>query len=561
MKIITFLKNNYLYLFILTVLLVITIINIQPGRYIMGLDSITPYFGSEAIIDKITGNNTSLFFSYFPISLLLPIFSFLQKISIPFWVINQAFIFFCLWFGVLGAGIMTTHLTSNPNNDSDFEKQKLFFFGSLLYLTNLCTIWIFNQPNFFFLSAFASIPWIIVLIVKANLKTRINYIYFVPFFISLILFLQTTINLVTTITYLTAVVLISLWILRRNIKLRQFTIPVTRDIVLITIGILFILQIILIFLGSNEFVISKLVQHYNSIQSNGLTTQITQDLQASSILRNTFINNILFRNSWIETHNSVDGLLFQNLAFYQSYIITFIGLLPFIGSILALILATNSERRNIFKLNLVIILGLLLMSSLAIKLFQETPILREVLRWSGSKFWPFTILPIVLITSNFLAKSKIKVITIFMFLAISLIYIFPIFQGKLFSKTLITKLPEQYLSIDSHIVKGEKYYYLPTPESLYFYQYKFGYFGSDFLSYMTKGDGQTSGVISYFSHSKDYSRLINSLNKCEQSFYVKNIIWDENLLNSESQIQIINCLRNNYTEVANLNGIILYEKK
>jgi hypothetical protein len=544
--------KKYLSLFVISIIVFIVIgLNIHKDSFIFGLDNMSPFFNSQSIIDKVFSNNGSQFFAYFPMLFILPFFETLKALNIPLWLINQSYLFISLWLGVIGAG----YLSKNVLSKFKIENKYSFIFGSLFYLANLCTYWIFNQPNYFFVAAFASIPWLIEWGISILTKRKSNSFVIIFRIIALVLFFQTTINLVSTITYTFSILLI-ITALSFGEKLtkkdyRDFGIKIVMGI----ISILILWQAGLYISGNREFVISKLYNHYTSIQSNSMTESITKDLQASGILKNTILNNIVFKNSWVETHTGENVRLFQSFEYYSS-IIGLIGFLPFILAIYTLGISTKKDKLKISGLHFLIFIGLVLMSSTLIKLTLNAPLIGEFFRWSASKFWPLLIFPILILATTALGKINknlvYAIVAILMF-----IYIFPIFKGELFSRELTVKLPNEYLELDKRIDSNKLYYYIPTPQNLYFYDYSFGYFGSDFVSYLTKGNSQTSGILSYFDNIEEYDSLSSKLIKCDEKTEGLNIIFDTNISNSDSKIK--ECLDTKYKLISNSESLYIYE--
>lgn len=531
--------------------LLIILVNLHNNSFIIGLDNMSPFFNSQSIIDKVFSNNGSQFFAYFPMLFILPFFEILKALNIPLWLINQSYLFISLWLGIIGAG----YLTKNVLSKFKIENKYSILFGSLFYFANLCTYWIFNQPNYFFVAAFASIPWLIEWGISILTKRNSNSIVVIFRIIALVLFFQTTINLVSTITYTFSILLIIIALTLGEKLSKKDYIGLAIKIGIGIISILILWQAGLFISGNREFVITRLYNHYTSIQSNSMTEAITKDLQASGILKNTILNNIVFKNSWAETHTGENVRLFQSFEYYNS-IVGLIGFLPFILAIYTLGISIKKDKLKISGLHFLIFLGLVLMSSTLIKLTLNAPFVGEFFRWSASKFWPLLIFPILILSTT--ALGKIKKNWVYALTAILMfIYIFPIFKGELFSKELTVKLPNEYFELDKRIDSNKLYYYIPTPQNLYFYDYSFGYFGSDFVSYLTKGDSQTSGTLSYFDNIEKYDSLTSKLLKCDEKAKGVNIIFDTNISNTDLKIK--ECLETKYKLISNSESLYIYE--
>ncbi|KKR06288.1 MAG: hypothetical protein UT34_C0001G0328 [candidate division WS6 bacterium GW2011_GWF2_39_15] len=540
MKILTWFKSHYYIILPILLLSVISLMNFHSNQFIMGLDNISPYFNSRAVLDKLFGSETGAVFANLPFLFTLPIFELLKLISIPIWAINQLYLMFGLWMGVLGTGYLVYRIT---------KSKKGFLFGSVLSLANLATFWIFNQPNYFFVAAFASIPWLMEWGIG---KPEKNLVLTIIRITAVILFFQTTMNLVVFISYLFAILLIQFAINTSRVEWKSNLITQTKRLGIILLILLIVWQAGIFLTGKSDFVVSKLVTYYSSIKENPLTKAITKDLQASGIINNNIVNNIVFKNSWVETHTTEGIRLFQSYDYYSGPIFL-IGLIPFV---LALSTLFNSDRQKKIPLHFALIVGLILMSSIMLKATQGVPVLSEAFRWSASKFWPLIIFPIILLATDSLVTLKRPLITGIVF-GLLLIYILPMFTGNLFSKELVTKLPGEYFKLDNNIKSETLYYYLPAPQDLYFYTYKFGYFGSDFVSYMTKGDTQKTGILSYFNNVERYKSISKSLVNCESKIENIKIIWDSNVETGSNIIK--NCLDSKYNLTSKDRGLYIYE--
>jgi hypothetical protein len=490
--------------------------------------------------------------------LLLPIFEFFKTIKFPIWLINQIFIFSSFSLGIFGIAKLSKLVSKYFYKK---ESKEVYIYGGILSIASLCTYWIFNQPNLFFISAFASVPWIIIFVLefldntKSKSPTICKILKYLFLFYIIILFFQTTINLVVFLILILSIFLIVLTIRSFDKGFQKKEIlKLIMYLLIPVVAYLLSIQIILFVTGNRQFVLSYIYDYYNNIISNPLTASITADLRASGYLRNTFANNLLFSNSWMETHVG-NTVLFQNYTLYSNGIFRLIGLLPFFISLYAVFLFSPKKSKHLAQFHFLLFLSILFMSTLALRLTETIHLLEEIFRWSSSKFWvlyliPFTILGAISIKKVF-KKKYIKII----FIILMLIYVFPIFKGELFSEELVVNIPEEYFSLDGIIDSSKTYYYLPEPNSLYFYQYDWGYFGSDLVGYMTKGNYYDSGVVSYFNNYEKYQEVIELLKDCEE--YVDgNIIFDQNLESSSAEIE--QCLKNKYSVINQIDNLTIY---
>jgi hypothetical protein len=556
-KLKTFITKNYHYIILALILLAIIITNIKPEKYIVGLDNITPYFNSRGIVAKAFDNNGRYLLNYLPQILILPIFELFKLIKIPTWAIIQIYLFSSLSIGVLGSAYLGKKLSQYFMKD---KERDIFLFSGLIYLTSLVTLWMFNQPNFFFVASYASIPWVLIFINKVINREKIRAVEYILILYILILLLQSSMNLVAFLIFIATIFLISIVI--QSFK-KRLTLRTTIKILLLStfplMLYLLITQIALFIAHNNTFIFSYIYNYYSKILVNPLTDTITTDLRASSYLRNSFINNLLFSNSWMETHSS-RGLLFENYQLYAGGLFRIIGLIPFITSLYAVFLYSGKKSKRIAKLHSLLLLSIILMSTTILRLTQNIPFLRELFRWSSSKFWVLYLIPISLIGAVSIIKVFKKNTVKLLIAILLLVYIYPVFGGQLFSKQLITNIPEEYIAIDNYLKENQAYYYFPLPQSTYFYDYSWGYFGSDIVTYLNRGNNYNKGIISYFENYEQYSKVKEKLTNCKNTEDIKDMIIYDTSINIEND-EMLQCLNSKFSIEKQINNLTIYSPK
>lgn len=560
------LKDNWHYILLLLILSIITLVNIHPNQYVLGLDNISPYFGTEFIADKVFSSNSFLFISYWPLLLISPLFDVLHSLSISYEAIIQGYLFLSLFIGVFGAG----KLSQVFNKDS--KGQSIYLLGSIFYLTTLLTYWIFNQPNLFFVAAYASIPWLIVLFIQIhdrsfNMKSVLFYLFII------ILFLQTSINLVAFVTYLFSTVLLTGIFL----YIRDFKVDLKRLFIVLIFSLILwfgIMQILLMFAPNRLFIGNVISDHVTELRGNPNTEEISTSLTDSGLLRGDLVNSIRFAGNWFEIHDSENIPLFQGYSQYNSVYMVLVGLLPFFLILSGPYLQKEKkDRKRSIIMSIIIIIGVLITSKYLLLLIANIPLLSDAFRWNASKFWPLYIVPLAIFSSyshrsiTDRLKPLSKGVIIVFIIVIQLIYIYPIFQGELFSTRLVNNIPEEYFEIDGYLEESDKLIYLPLPSRLYFYDYDWGYFGSTFITYMTKGDDVDTGILDYFYHTESYKDISNSLEDCNKLEIQKimgeeeltGIIFDKslNIDNSVNEMEL--CLNGSFSNVEKISeDLILY---
>ncbi|MCB9790656.1 hypothetical protein H6764_01395 [Candidatus Nomurabacteria bacterium] len=539
-------KNHAHKIIVALILVVIVVTNFQTGKFVMGFDNISPYFGIQPILAKTFDNSARHFVSFNPLVLITPVFSFMRLVGIPPWLISQLFLFGSLIMGVLGAARLTESFLIR-----DKSRGRLgYTLGGLFYLTTLFTYWVFNQPNFLFVAAYASIPWTIrylsqIISVKIGRKTVLSYFRNTSLankllhLLVLILFLQTSLNLTAFVTYTFSIIVISVVVSKKvhyNVALKR---------ALLFGGIFFLswftlLQLELLVSGNFIFVGSLFLDHITELKGNQLTDTITEGIRSSGYLRGGIVNTILFAGSWMEAHDTTNTLLLQSYTLYNKTAVQIMGLIPFIAGMGSLAFLRNGMRNKklIIGLVAIMILGIFISSRLFLSITEHLPYINIALRWNASKFWPLTVIPLAILPSITIVRIynriNFKGLLLAAVLALQLLYISPILKGDLFSELLVNRLPDRYLLLAESLnnqYKDMRVFYLPTPQIIYMYRYEWGYFGSDFLGYMTNGNLESRGVVSYFYNVDEYNSVEEYFAKCELE-KIKNvdlIIFDTSL--------------------------------
>jgi hypothetical protein len=514
----------YIGSFVISFLLLLT--NITYGKSIIGYDNYSPYFGFLPILDKVLGGEGNLFVSYVPLFFITPLFSILRTLGIQSWTISNIYIFSSLLIGITGMGVLTRDSLKKINKELD--PQISFFIGFLFYLTSLSMVWIFNQPNFLFVAGYASIPWMIyygINIPEFRLKRlSAKHLLLAPFLIyTVILYLQTALNLVAFFSYTASIIIITLVFISN----KSWKLNITKY--LGAIGIFFgvfliVLQIILLFSEKPQTLYSAVNSHLTELKGNDFTGEITDALREAGNNRNTLVNTARSATNWMEISTSNGHRLFGSYTTYESPIFIILGLIPIILALSATYI--RPKERNVILLTIIMIVGLLANSRFLIILTEDLGVLHDAFRWPSSKLWPLMIIPMVLLASlsiseinRRLKNNKLNNLIILGLILIQFAYILPAVSGNLVSESLQVEIPNQYYEFAEEFNKTDytqKVLYLPSPEDLYFYTYEWGYWGSSFTMYMTRGDMIETGLLEYFYSQELYDNANSAIATCNR---------------------------------------------
>lgn len=530
-------------------------INFKPFSHIIGFDNISPYFGLRPILDKTFGNGAEHFISFNPLLLITPIFAFLRLLQIPSWLINQLYLTTSLAIGVFGAAKLSRYIFQRllPKFAS-----ASYLVGGIIYLTTLLTFWIFSQANFLFVAAYAVLPWGVYFMTKAVQK---DFIFIRPkikkvlsletlrwiFYLWLgILFLQTSLNLVAFFSYIACILILAYFFnltLKNKISLKRL---VLLPIAIITAWLL-LLQLELILSGNFKFIFTVIYDHFHTLQNNPISKDISDSIIESGVLRGDIFSTITFRGGWMEANDLEGELLFQHYDLYNSTLSLMFTIIPLSLILVTLIFPKKRQSGRILIIHILLILGVLLNSGIFLDWIKDVPFISTAFRWNTSKFWPLIVFPLsTLVTLGvgqiFInSKQKLQKITLGIFILLQIINSYPMFLGQLYSEKLTVSLPSNYSVISNEInsdFADSKILYLPKPQQLYFYTYTWvdwydwgpipgsgykAYFGSDFLGYMTRGDYEEQGIVSYFYNSKLYEKIQEDLVTCNKDKILKTI--------------------------------------
>lgn len=476
----TGLKKNYLLLLLIIIAFLWLFISFESGTIPFGLDNASNYFFPLDIFTRITEGEA---FIYSGLIYTAPFFHLFRLVGITPELLSWGYFFFCLISGVTGI-YMLTAINSRRHHEGIAG-----FVSGLYLLSTLFSVWIFNQPNFLFLAAYASIPWIIFYIQYISLGERMGVLrYSHLFFISLI-FMTTTLNVVAFSLYCMQIGLIALCLGHSSgIKFRNSLKTLTLWLVIITAAFLIPMQTLL-WMNSKTLIHHEFMDYLTDMRSNRIVSEVTEDLRESEIKHNDIINVVRFAAGWTELHDTSGDRIFTNTQIYERTSFKILGMIPFLFAILLLPNKIMREKLLLFAL---LCIGIIINTRYFLTLTENNYILANALRWPTSKLWPLVILPIgllfgssVAIAHEGLEKRKLFAnILLILTPFILIIYAYPIIMKGPVSPQVKVSLPPEYYSLKS-LGHDHTILVLPQPQKIYFREFDWGYYGDDFISYIT----------------------------------------------------------------------------
>jgi len=531
-------------IFAVVLSLVVVVLGFHYGKSVIGIDNFSPYFSNSATFKRIFDSGNFFYYGgliFNWVSILLVV------VNVPSWLISNINLFLCLLLGIVGIQLLIKKVygdksTLGGNSLKPNEYVVVYVLPVLFFLCNLATMWIFNQPNLIFYAGFAGIPALLNFLLRVNEKKGL--LFWAYYVFGILYFFVTSLNLVAFGLFFVQVLIIGLilskWFIAVNLKCF-----VKRILVVFFVWVILV-QILILFSSSKSFIGAEIVNHFSEIRQNEISVDITEDLRASELQNNTVVGVSRFATGWMELSDNNGNLLFGFYELYMSNLLfILLGLTPVIIVLVALPMI-KEENRGYMYLSLVLGTVLVLMSKYFLWLIGAVPLVRDALRWPSSKLWPSLIIIVSLllpvsinsIILQYTAKTQ-KMILVILGLMF-LVYGFPWFVGRAISETVIVEVPAEYQEW-SRFDRGEKVLSLPGPQSVYFRQYSWGYFGSDFIGYISDADIVDNSSLQ--SYDQDYTSYETAFEKCDWDVLVENgfdyVVYDGSL--SDEDCNIADC--------------------
>jgi len=525
-----FFKKYWNFIIFLIITTTVVLVNIRPNSLIIGLDNASPYFNPSIIVTRIKDTSAII---YGGILFQLPFLSILYNLNITPEVISNVYVFGNFVLGILGSFFLLRNLT----------KDKLSpIIGSLVLLSNMVTFWIFSQPNFLFMAAYGSIPFLIYFL---GIEKEKYYDWFLLTIFS-ISFLTVSLNLVAFGLYLLQII-----VLVRVIYPKSSWKKLISWLFSLIIFWLITLQIVKIINGDTTFILTNIFTYTKDLLNNPFMGTITKDILASE-KTNSLLHTPSFSLGWTELHDIHNIPVFTKYGLYRENLLyIFMGIVP---SLIALsTIFFKKEKKNIY-LTFLLLFFILISSRYGILIIENIPYISSALRWVSSKLWPIYIIPLILLASTLIdemlygKKSKLKYLLPLVLLIIMGIYSYPILNGNLLSPKTLVNIPKEYFELP----QNSQILILPEPQKLYMREYNWGYYGSDFISYIN--NSKIVDASNLYETSHIYQKIIESSVVPDD---IKYILFDK----SVEQENNYNRILDSFTVVNSNKYFDLYERK
>lgn len=413
---------------------------------------------------------------------------------LPSWLTGQIFYSVCLFVGSISIGMLVSKLVS----ESKLKKYKSisFLLAGTTYATTLWTMWTFYQSMAPYVANYGFLPLLLLAVYQYTKEQKITNLLFL--FISSLLL--TSVSVIATL-FITNFILLFSFILFLNIFSTEKG------------KILRILKTLAVFLLTQLFWILPFI-YYTITTSQDIIGSYTNRTITSSIIdlesdmQNPLNSARFFNRSLFE----LDGeeYLFPMAEEFQTYdFYKVLGLLPAFFSILALVFGVwKKNRKLLFWGGIALVSWFLIkvvnppLSGVFVWIQENIPLFKQVFRWPFSKLGEVYLIAVTILStfgilyfhtflSSFIKGRTLKKIflglSFFFIILLQLIYSEYIFRGDIYPKRAIVDLPSTYFELENYISENNldgRIYYAPPANNNYFREYSWGFWGSQFISYI-----------------------------------------------------------------------------
>jgi len=485
-------------LFIIGIWLIVSCTNIVPGTWLTGWDNLHPEFNFPL---NITRSLFAVWQEYqgtgvlgglgHASALLREITLLIFSLFLPVNLLRYVWTFGTVLIGMLGAYVLSFTVIRSVYHERDNLPTFAALVASIFYLGNLGTIQAFFTPYEAFSMHYAALPWllwsIMILLERPSKKT---------------LLLLTGISLASSI---------------------QWYIPTLFVVFLLVVSLLFFASLLLhrtkkmlvsvvcamaILISTNAFWLLPFAYYGATVSIINVNAKInqmaTEDIYLRNVKYGTIADTLLLKGFWFDNfeYNPPKGSFEVMMQAWSDHLDTpivevagwiLIGLILF-GTIAAL------RKKNTVVWSL---LSLLCFSMIAIDtppfaqffefLRQHVPLLSQFFRFPFTK-WSIALslsysmvmgIGVFSVLTVLRHKSILSRIVIIVFSALPLVWIFPVFQGKLISDRVRIAIPDTYFELFDYfkIKPIGRIAVLPQPNFWDWKYYRWGNLGSGFLWY------------------------------------------------------------------------------
>lgn len=496
-------RQRYGQILLLLLLLTISIVSFKSGKFLLSNDNYSPELNPWMSVQRYVESPAWRGYRVLGVpsdseqaDIFRSIIFLLVKPLVGVSSIGQIYYLVSL---VAGTILMAT-LVSSLVRDSKIRRysQVAYLFSGIVYMTTLWSMWLFYQVMAPYITNFAVFPLLLLVTYRTMKNPSLGNIFLV--FLSSILF--SSVSVIATLFIVdSAVLFLFLIVIGLSLK-RTFWSVIGR-----------IAKIFSVFLAAQLFWILPFIHYTVTNSQNVLDSYVNKTITTSTIdleseMETPMNAARLYNRNILEMEDDAYvfplGSEFQTYDFYKV-----VGFLPAFLSILAIIFGIFKKHKKLLFWG-----GLALGSWFLIKavnppfefvfvwLQENIPLFKQVLRWPYSKLGQIYLVAITVLStfgliyltsflSAFFKKGKVRnvfrVILFTLFLLLPLFYAEYMFRGDIFSKRSLVDYPDDYVKLNQYIAESDlqgRIYYAPPSNNNYFRKNDWGFWGSQFISYV-----------------------------------------------------------------------------
>lgn len=445
-------SENFPIVVLLVASLALLISNLTPGSWLSGWDNLHPEFNFALNIKRSffavwqeyqglgllggMGHASDL-----PRQIILWIFSFF----IPDQLSRHLYHFAMLFVGALGTYFLLKDIVFESSKD--FIKKSASLIGSIFYLFNLATLQMFFVPFEAYSAHFAFLPWLF----WGNLYFIKNSTYKNLMILLTVNVLSLTQAYVPTyfLVYLMSLSLIFLFYLKTHFKK-----------ILLALTITFAINAF--WLLPNLYFVATSVDININAKINQMATEnnLLKNKKFGSINNTALMKGFWFDNVEINSERVADYQFKDWINHLRNPLVQIIGYNLFLLSLLGIVFSFLKKERSSLVFLLPLTLSFVVITnntpviSQIANLFYKIPLFSQVFRFPFTKFSLLMALCLAVFyaTSYFFLASKLtnrlfQVILGVFFVLLPLIFLSPVFQGKLFYEKEHAEIPNEYFQV------------------------------------------------------------------------------------------------------------------
>ena len=499
----SFLSKRFGEILLILILILVCLLSFKEGMYILSNDNYSPELNPTLSVSRYLespawrGYRVLGFASESEQADIFRsgVFTVLESF-LPSWSIGQLFYLISMIIGSLSIASLVRLFVEK----TDLKKFSNwgYLIAGVTYFTTLWSMWLFYQTMAPYISNFGFLPLVLLCIYRYIKKNNSKNALLLLF--SSILFTSTSVIatlFVVDFAFIFAFTLFVTLTTERNKKRRIRSILKTLGIFLIT-QLFWILPFIHYTLSTS----SDIIDSYTNRTITSSVIDLETDMQ-------TVINSARFYNRSLldmdgDTYVFPMAELFETYDFYKV-----LGLLPAIFGIVGIFFAIFNKHYKLLFWGIVGFISLFLIKALNPPLailfewLQEyIPLFKQVFRWPISKLGEIYLISLTFLSTfgliylfqfltSFAEKKFLRrLLTLSLFVMIcilQLIYSEYLFRGDTFPQRASVQVPLEYFELGEYLYSNDsvsRIYYAPPSNNNYFRKYEWGFWGSQFISYI-----------------------------------------------------------------------------